>query len=51
LALDFAPDSGGRKKVQHHSTFEKKVIINTIWLRLSVSDWLFIMVAPGGLLD
>jgi len=24
LALDFAPASGGRKKVQHHSTFLKK---------------------------
>jgi len=29
---------------------QKKSVINTIWLVLSISDWLIIMTGPGGLL-
>ncbi len=28
----------------------KKSVINMIWLLLSVSDWLIIVISPGGLL-
>jgi hypothetical protein len=29
---------------------QKKSVINTIWLVLSISDWLIMMIGPGGLL-
>jgi hypothetical protein len=28
----------------------EKIVINMIWLRLSISNWLIVMIGPGGLL-
>jgi hypothetical protein len=37
-------------KAQHSCVPPKKSVINWTWLRLSISDWLIIMIGPGGLL-
>jgi hypothetical protein len=37
-------------KAQHSCAPPKKSVINWTWLRLRISDWLIIMIGPGGLL-
>jgi hypothetical protein len=47
LAQNFGRICWGSKAVHQ---WQKSVIINLIWLLLSVSDWPFMMIGPGGLL-
>ncbi len=48
----FAPNSCSwlwLVKAQHSCAPPKKSVINWRWLRFSISDWLIIMIGPGGL--